>query len=106
MSNIEIEFIREKFREGEYAVSDHAIIEARKDGIEPNTVKKMEWVAINGKVVEEYPDRYRILIYAELEQDQLPVHVIVDYSSKEEPVIVTSYVPDDRFWIKSQIRKK
>jgi hypothetical protein len=101
-----IEFIREKFREGEYAVSDHAITEARKDGIEPNTVKKLEWAAINGKVVEEYPERDRILIYAELEQDKLPVHLIVDYSFKEEPVIVTSYVPDSRYWIKSQIRKK
>lgn len=72
----DIEFIREKFRKGEYAVSDHAITEARKDGIEPNTVKKLEWAAINGKVIEEYPERDRTLIYAELEQDKLPVHVI------------------------------
>jgi hypothetical protein len=103
---VDIEFIREKFRKGEYAVSVHAITEARKDGIEPNTVEKLEWTAINGKVIEEYPERDRILIYAELEQDKLPVHVIVDYSFKEEPIIVTSYVPDNRHWIKSQIRKK
>jgi hypothetical protein len=102
----DIEFIREKFRKGEYAVSDHAIIEARKDGIEPTTVKKLEWAAINGKIIEEYPDRERILIYAEPEEDKLPVHVVVDYSFKEEPVIVTGYVPDSRYWIKSQIRKK
>jgi hypothetical protein len=102
----DIEFIREKFQKGEYAVSDHAIIEARKDGIEPDTVKKLEWTAINGKVIEEYPERDRILIYAELEKDKLPVHVIIDYSFKEEPVIVTSYVPDSRYWLKSQIRKK
>ena len=61
-----IEDIREKFRNGEYAVSDHAIIEARKDGIEPHTVKKLEWVAIHGKVVEEYSERQRIPMYAEL----------------------------------------
>ena len=37
-----IEAIRERFRNGEYAISDHAIIEARKDGIEPRTVEKLE----------------------------------------------------------------
>jgi hypothetical protein len=102
----DIEFIRERFIKGEYAVSDHAIIEARKDGVEPNTVKKLEWVVLNGKIIEEYPACDRILIYAELEEDKLPVHVVVDYSFKEEPVIVTSYIPDSRYWIKFQIRKK
>ncbi len=102
----DIELIRKRFLDGEYAVSDHAIIEARKDGIEPNTATKLEWVVINGKVIEEYPDRQRTLIYADLEEDQLPVHLIVDYSFMEEPVIVTGYVPDRRHWIKSQKRKK
>lgn len=59
---IDIEYIKKKFLDGEYSISDHAIIEARKDGIEPNTVEKLEWVAINGKVIEEYIDRQRILI--------------------------------------------
>lgn len=102
----DIEFIKNKFRKGEYAVSDHAIMEARKDGIEPATVKKLEWTAINGKVIEEYHDRDRLLIYAELEEDYLPIHIVVDYSDKEEPVIVTSYVPDSRSWLKFKKRKK
>ena len=103
---IDIEHIKKKFLAGEYSISDHAIIEARKDGIEPNTVDKLEWVAINGKVIEEYIDRQRILIYANLIEYNLPVHIIVDYSFWEEPVIVTSYVPDSRYWIKYKIRKK
>jgi hypothetical protein len=44
--------MRKRFIDGEYAVSDHAIIEARKDGIDPRTVEKLEWVAINGEVIE------------------------------------------------------
>lgn len=63
-------------------------------------------VAINGEVIEEYLDRERILIYSNLIKDKLPVHIIVDYSFLEEPVIVTSYVPDSRYWIKYKIRKK
>lgn len=98
--------IIEKFKNGEYAVSDHAIMEARKDGIEPKTIEKLEYVAINGKIIEEYPDRKRISMYSEIKEDSIPVHIVIDYSEIEEPVIVTCYVPDSKQWIKCQIRKK
>lgn len=101
-----LENIREKFRNGEYAISDHAIIEARKDGIEPGTVSNLEWIAIHGKVIEEYPERERVLMYGSLQENNLPVHIVVDYAYPEEPVIVTAYVPESRYWIKYQIRKK
>ncbi len=97
--------IRKRFIEGDYAISDHAIIEARKDGIDPDTVKKLEWTAINGEIIEQYHDRRRVLVYAELKDDSLPVHIIVDYSFPDEPVIVTAYVPDSRYRIKYKIRK-
>ncbi len=106
MNKKDIEDIREKFHNGEYAVSDHAILEARKDGIEPQTITKLEWVATHGKVIEEYCDRQRILMYGELPKEKLPVHIVVEYSFREEPVIVTAYVPDSRYWIKFQIRKQ
>ena len=106
MTKEEVEAIREQFRNGEYAVSGHAIIEARKDGIEPHTIVKLEWVAIYGKVIEEYPERQRILLYAKLPDERFPVHIVVEYSFPEEPVIVTAYIPDSRYWIKDQIRKK
>lgn len=99
------EHMRKRFIDGEYAISDHAIIEARKDGIDPRTVEKLEWVAINGEVIEEYVDRKRVLIYAELKEENLPVHIIVDYSLREEPVIVTAYVPDSRYWLNYKTRK-
>jgi hypothetical protein len=102
---IDIEYIRKRFIDGEYAISDHAIIEARKDGIDPGTVVKLEWVAVNGKVIEEYVDRKRVLMYVELKEEKLPVHIVIDYTFWEEAVIVTSYVPDSRYWIKYKIRK-
>ncbi len=102
----DFEFIKKKFQEGEYAVSDHAIIEARKDGIEPNTMEKLERVVVNGRVIEEYPDRKRILVFSVLEDDRLPVHVVIDFSFAEEPVIITCYVPDSRYWIQFEKRKK
>jgi hypothetical protein len=69
------EHMRKRFRDGEYAISDHAIIEARKDGIDPRTVEKLEWVAINGKIIEEYVDRKRVLIYGKLKEEKLPIHI-------------------------------
>ncbi len=106
MKKQQLEDIRIRFQLGEYAISDHAIIEARKDGIEPQTMNKLEWVATYGKLREEYPERHRILIYAELADDKLPLHIVVDYSFLEEPVIVTAYVPDNRYWINFQVRKQ
>ena len=50
---VDIEHIRKRFIDGEYAISDHAIIKAQKDGIVPRTVEKLEWAAINGEVIEE-----------------------------------------------------
>ena len=106
MQQKRIEEIRNRFRAGDFAISDHAIIEARKDGIEPATIKKLEWVAIHGKIIEEYPDRDRILVYAELPDVRLPVHLVIDFSVLEEPVIVTAYVPDNRYLYKYQVRKQ
>ena len=60
---VDIEYIRKRFIDGEYAISDHAIIEARKDGIVPRTVEKLEWVAKSGKVIEEYIDRKRVKLW-------------------------------------------
>ncbi len=42
---VDNEQIRKQFIDGEYAISDHAIIKARKDGISPRTVEKLEWAA-------------------------------------------------------------
>ena len=99
------ERIRGRFQAGEFAISDHAITEARKDGINPETVRKLAWVAVHGKIIEEYPERERVLVYAELPEERLPVHIVVEYAFIEEPVIVTAYIPDNRDWIKSQRRK-
>lgn len=106
MDKQQLEAIRERFRQGEYAVSDHAITEARKDGIDSQTVMTLEWIAIHGKVIEEYPERERILVYAKEPENGLPVHIVIDYSWPEEPAIVTAYIPDSRYWINDQIQKK
>lgn len=103
---MDIEKIREKIRLRQYSISDHAIIEAKKDGISPKTIEKLEYVILNGKVIENYPERKRYLIYENLPDRNIPVHVVIDYSFYKEPAIVTVYIPDSREWINFQIRKE
>ena len=103
---VNLKRIREQIARGFYSVSDHAIIEAQKDGIAPDTIEKLQTVAIKGKLIEDDPNRQRCLLFYTFPEDQIPCHLVIDYSYEEEPAIITAYVPDSRFWIKSQKRKK
>lgn len=99
---MDIERIRIKLKRGEFNITDHALIEAFKDGISINDII---YCINNGKIIEEYPDRKRCLIFSMLNFD-IPLHVVVDYSWKEEIDIVTVYIPDSSEWINFQIRKR
>ena len=100
---MDVELIRAKVRAREYLVYDHVITEAFKDGL---SVRNVLYVILNGKVIEDYPDRCRALFYAAL-PNGLPAHVLVDYAHipSSDLEIVTTYVPDSREWINFQIRK-
>lgn len=102
LPNMDIEEIRAKIRSGRFSIVDHALTEAFKDDISVNDIL---YCIANGKIIEDYPERKRCLIYSMLDFD-IPLHVVVDYSWEEEIDIVTSYIPDSNKWIKFQIRKK
>lgn len=99
---MDLEKIRERIRLGKWRISKHAMIESFKDGLSPRDIKD---IIINGKVIESYPERERYLIYGTL-SDDMPVHVVIDYSDDELIVVVTAYIPDEREWIAFQKRKR
>jgi hypothetical protein len=70
-----MEVIREKTRRREILIVSHAIIEARKDGITPQNIRE---VLQSGKIIEDYPDRGRCLIYGTI-ANRIPVHVLCEY---------------------------
>ncbi len=72
-----------------------------KDGL---TGDDLLYVALNGEVIEDYPERQRCLLFAIASSD-MPVHIVIDYQP-DEPEIVTIYIPDKREWIKFKRRKK
>jgi len=89
-----------------YRYYTHAVIEAKKDGVEPEDIV---YVLLNGKVIEEYPERNRLLVYGKMLND-VPLHVVCNYSDPDLLYIVTVYIPSTVEWIanfqKRRLRKK
>jgi len=74
--------------------TDHAIIEARKDGL---TAEDLEETILKGEVIEDYG--VRVLLLGFTKDDGLPCHVMLEYMlGAEETVVVTAYVPDKKEW--------
>ena len=98
---MDLEQIRRLVREGKLFYYAHALVEAKKDGVEPEDIVA---VVLIGEIIEEYPDRKRSLIYGQMSSG-MPLHVICDYSAESVIIIPTVYVPDSREWVQYRIRK-
>lgn len=101
-ASLDLNEIRKLVIDGKYFFYTHALTEAKKDGIIPEDVV---YAILNGEVIEEYPDRQRILVFAMLPH-RLPLHVVCDYSQANVVLIPTVYIPDDRLWIGFRVRRK
>lgn len=99
---ITIEKIRNFIQNEEYEFYTHAVTEAKKDGVEPEDII---YVLLTGKIIEEYPNRQRVLIYG-IMLNGLPLHVICNYSDSNMIYIVTVYIPSDDEWICNYQKRK
>lgn len=82
-------------------VSEHALREAHKEGLR---IKEVLHAIFNGVIVEQYPERKRVLIVGPIPGEPLPVHVVCDYADRDELVAVTVYIPNRPQWITEQVR--
>ena len=101
MGIFDIEQARQMVREGKYIFYKHAIIEAKKDGVRPDEVV---YSILTGKIIEEYPERNRFLVYGTI-YNNIPLHIVCDVSVPDILFIVTVYIPDSLEWINFQTRK-
>jgi len=101
MGAFDIEEARQIVREGKHIFYKHVLTEAKKDGIRPDDVV---YIILTGKIIEEYPERNRFLIYGTI-FNNISLHVVCDVSVPGILFIVTIYIPDSSKWISSQIRK-
>ncbi len=99
---MKLDEMRRLMLEGRYFFYTHALTEAKKDGVEPEDAVR---AVLTGEVIEEYPDRQRVLVFAMLPHE-IPLHVVCDYSQVSVLLITTVYIPDDRLWIGFRIRRK
>ena len=99
---INIEKIRNLIQNEKYEYYTHAITEGKKDGVEPEDII---YVLLTGKIIEEYPNRQRVLIYG-IMLNGLPLHVICNYSDSKMIYIVTVYIPSDDEWICNYQKRK
>ncbi len=88
--------------EEKYFFYAHALTEAKKDGIAPEDAV---YTILTGDVIEEYPDRQRILVFAML-PDNVPLHAVCDNSQHNVVLFITIYIPDDKQWIGFRVRRK
>ncbi|HKZ84916.1 MAG TPA: DUF4258 domain-containing protein [Anaerolineae bacterium] len=50
-------------RDGKLFYYTHALVEAKKDGVAPEDIVT---VILTGEIIEDYPDRKRVLIYGQM----------------------------------------
>ena len=74
--------------------SDHAFVEARKDGL---TVADLRAASERGEVIEDYGARALLLHFTP--DDRLPYHIVLEYVGRERcATVVTAYVPEAKEW--------
>jgi hypothetical protein len=98
---MDLERIRNLVRDGKLYYYTHALVEAKKDDVEPEDIVA---VILTGEIIEEYPERKRLLIYGQM-ANALPLHVVCDYSADSVIIIPTVYVPNSRDWYQFRIRR-
>jgi hypothetical protein len=66
-------------------------------------------VILNGKIIEQYPERSRLLVYGKM-FNNVPLHIVCNYSDPDLLYIVTVYIPSPIEWIanfqKRKLRRK
>lgn len=95
---MDINVLRHHVAKGNFALRLHAIQHAVKEGF---TKEHMIHVVMNGTVVETYPERKRLLFYADItiEGIKLPLHVVCEHKQSKDPVdFVTAYIPTQEDW--------
>ncbi len=103
---MDIQIIRQRVRDGFYLVKSHAVQHALKEGFER---KNMVEVVLEGTVIEEYPNDQRLLVCGKtslLENIDVYLHVVCEYSDPVYAEIVTAYIPDEMEWEKPPFQRR
>jgi hypothetical protein len=90
--------LRERIRRGDYLVKSHALQHRFKEGF---TIENIVEAALNGKVIEQYPDEMRLLICGQaslLDTVRIYLHIVCEYTDPIYLEFITAYIPDEAYW--------
>lgn len=92
-----IQTIQQLIRAKRYQVKLHAVQHALKEGF---SERDMLEAILDGRIIEEYPDRQRVLVCGQTIVDEILVylHVVCEQNYPDQIELVTAYFPDEREW--------
>jgi len=76
-------------------LTEHALYEAYKESLR---ARDIFYAIFNGKILEHYPNRRRVLIVGPTAHFDLQIHVVCEYRDPEEILAITVYIPDRPRW--------
>ncbi|MDY0082617.1 MAG: DUF4258 domain-containing protein [Ignavibacteriaceae bacterium] len=101
---MEIQFIKDRIKTGDYEISFHAEEERYAEDI---SIDDIEAAILNGEILENYSDdprgkSYLILGYSE----KKAIHIVCGLTTLKSVRIITVYLPALPKWIDERTRKK
>lgn len=102
---MDINWLKEQIRKGDYEFSGHAEEERQVDKI---SIDEIEHALSGGDIIEDYPNDQRgpsclILGYGEF---GVPLHVVCGVGRQGTLRIITVYIPSAPQWIDERTRRK
>ncbi len=88
------------FREN-FRLSNHALREAHKEGLRALDIF---YAIFHGEILEQYPERQRVLVSGPSRAPKMPVHVVCEYVDSDALVVVTVYIPNRPYWMTAGVR--
>jgi hypothetical protein len=102
-----VDEIRRKVEQGEYSVRPDAMMHSFKESFSQDA---MEEAVLNGRVIEEYPERRRYLFCGFItigKKTKTALHVVCEYSDPQDVVdFVTAYIPTKERWVDPWMRRR
>lgn len=101
----DIEEIRRLVEAGQFGIRLHVAQHALQEGFSERDIVAS---ILNGRIVERYPARNRVLICGKFPQDVflMYLHTVCELDRTRQVVIVTAYIPSTKEWEDLPYRRK
>jgi hypothetical protein len=103
---LDLETIHRLVKAKRYQVKLHAVQHGLKEGFGE---KQMIEAILSGQIIEQYPERQRILICGQtmLElKTQIYLHIVCEQNYPDQIELITAYIPDELEWETPPLKRR